>query len=122
MSLANRYVLTGVIAGEIDTTGFTGRPVITLTFDGVEVADATLSATSFGQEITAALPGQPDRTACQLRLILPRVEVSGGETGFAGVAVVATSDSGLAGPAAGSGVIDNYTVYPVSGLASALDF
>ncbi len=122
MTLANRYVLDGVVAGELDTTSFTGHPVIALTFEGVEVTDATLSATSFGQEVTAALPGQPERTATQLRLILPRVEIGGGQTGFAGIAVVATSASGLTGGPTGDGVIDNYTVYPVSGLASVVDF
>ena len=122
MAQANRFVLDGLIEGEIDTTSFTGRPVITLTFDGTEVGEATLSSTSFGHEVTASLPGVTDLAARQLRLILPRVEVDSGALGFAGIAVVAASATTIGGPALVNGVIDSYTVHPVSGLASVVDF
>lgn len=122
MAQANRFVLDGLIEGEIDTTSFTGQPVITLTFDGTEVGEATLSSTSFGHEVTASLPGVTDLEARQLRLILPRVEVDSGELGFAGIAVVAASATSIGGPALVTGVIDSYTVHPVSGRASAVDF
>src|SRR4051812_15784518 len=62
MTLANRYVLDGAVAGELDTTSFTGQPMMALSVDGEAVDGATLSSTSFGHEVTAALPGSPDRT------------------------------------------------------------
>jgi hypothetical protein len=122
MTLANRYVLDGAVAGELDTTSFTGQPMMALSVDGEAVDGATLSSTSFGHEVTAALPGSPDRTTRQLRLILPRVDVTERETGFAGLAVLATTASGIGGPATASGVLDSYVVIPVNGVASVLDF
>jgi hypothetical protein len=122
MTLANRYVLDGAVAGELDTTSFTGQPMMALSVDGEAVDGATLSSTSFGHEVTAALPGSPDRTTRQLRLILPRVDVTERETGFAGLAVLATTTSGIGGPATASGVLDSYVVIPVNGVASVLDF
>jgi hypothetical protein len=122
MALANRYVLDGLVEGELDTTSFTGEPVISLTFDGSEVTDATLTSTSFGHEVTAALPGTPDRASAQLRLIVPRVGVPGGQTPFAGLAIVVESATTVGGPDLVEGVVDSYTVHPVSGLASVVDF
>ncbi len=122
MTLANRYVLDGAVAGELDTTSFTGQPMIVLSVGGEAVDGATLNSTPFGHEVTAALPGAPDRTGRQVRLTLPRVDVTDRETGFAGLALLATTASGIAGPASGSGVLDSYVVIPVTGVASVLDF
>jgi hypothetical protein len=120
--MANRYVLEGVVAGSVDTSGLAGTPQVSLQVYGDEVQRPQLRESVAGLEITGLLGERPDLDSTQLLLLLPRVNVSDDPVEFAGVAIVVTGLTSISGPGLVNGVVQSYEIHPVVGRASVVDF
>jgi hypothetical protein len=119
---ANRYLLEGVVAGTVDTSGLAGTPQVSVQVYGDEVQRAQLRESVAGLEITGLLGERPDLDSTQLLLLLPRVNISDDPVAFAGVAIVVTGLTSIGGPGLVNGVVQSYEIHPVVGRASVVDF
>ena len=117
---ANHYVLNGLIAGTVDTTGVEGSPVISVDFDGQPVQDPQLEPTPFGLQIIALIDARPNLDSRHLLLLLPDVNVTDAPVPVAAVAAVVTTRTSVGGPPLVEGPLHSYAIHPVSASASVV--
>lgn len=120
---ANHFTLAGGgVKGTVDTTSFSGSPVIDVTVDGSQVTDPSLVDTENGFEVTAVVEQVPDSHTVRLTLLLPHVNLTGKPKRFTGVAVLTTARTSIGGEPLVDGVVHHYDVRAVTGVAEAVDF
>jgi hypothetical protein len=119
---ANHFTLAGGgIKGTVDTTSFTGDPVIDITVDGTRVTEPSLADTENGFEVNAVVEQVPDSHTVRLTLLLPHVNVAGEAERFTGVGVLTTALTTIGGEPLVDGVVHHYDVRTVRGTAEAVD-
>lgn len=122
LQAANHYEIAGKgIDGTVDTTGITGRPVVSLTVDGRELAGATLAITGQGIVVDAVVDEIFDKETHELRLHLPVVNLADEATTFAGLAILITARTSFGGPGLVEGPLHLFEVRPISGTASIVE-
>jgi len=119
---ANHYEFEGVVAGTVDTSSLNGQPVVSVRVAGEQAENGRLAESEAGLSVTADLGAQPDAFARHLLLLVPSVNVADTPIAFAGVAIVTTAKTTIGGPRLVNGVVHSYTVHPVVGQASVVDF
>jgi hypothetical protein len=119
---ANHFTLAGGgIKGTVDTTSFTGDPVIDITVDGVQVSAPSLVDTENGFEVSAVVEQVPDSHTVRLTLLVPHVNLTGKPKRFTGVGVLTTALTTIGGEQLVDGVVHSYDVRTVKGTADAVD-
>lgn len=119
---ANHFTLAGGgIKGTVDTTSFTGDPVIDITVDGVQVSVPSLVDTENGFEVSAVVEQVPDSHTVRLTLLLPHVNLAGKPKRFTGVGILTTALTTIGGEPLVDGVVHSYDVRTVKGTADAVD-
>lgn len=120
---ANHYEAAGAgIRLVVDTTGFGGKPVVSLDVDGRPVEGAMLSQTSQGLTVEGVVDEVPDRDTTLVRVLLPRVNVAGEPLTFSGFVTLTTSRTSIGGPGLVLGAVQLYDLRPIAGTASVVDF
>lgn len=118
---ANHFTLAGGgVTGTVDTTSFTGNPVIDLTVDGTRVIDPSLVDTENGFEVTALVEQVPDSHTVRLTLLLPHVNLTGKPKRFTGVGILTTAQTTIGGESLVDGVVHHYDVRTVRGTAEVV--
>lgn len=119
---ANHFTLAGGgIKGTVDTTSFTGSPVIDITVDGKQVIGPSLADTENGFEVSAVVEQVPDSHTVRLNLLLPHVNLAGKPERFTGVGILTTARTTIGGEQLVDGVVHEYETRTVSGTAEAVD-
>jgi hypothetical protein len=119
---ANHFTLAGGgITGTVDTTSFTGSPVISVAVDGTQVTDPSLVDTQNGFEVSAVVEQVPDSHTVRLTLLLPHVNLTDGSERFTGVGILTTALTTIGGESLVDGVVHSYDVRTVRGTAEAVD-
>lgn len=119
---ANHFTLAGGgIKGTVDTTSFTGDPLIDITVDGTQVVSPSLVDTENGFEVSAVVEQVPDSHTVRLNLLLPHVNLAGNPVRFTGVGMLTTALTTIGGEPLVDGVVHHYDVRTVSGTAEAVD-
>lgn len=121
---ANHYEIVGDgISGTVDTSSITGQPVIGVEVDGEALQNARLRDGAIGLEVSGIVRAVPDLETVRASVVLPRVNIDGdGPSPFAGVALLTTVRTTIAGPRLVDGALEQYTVRPVGGTAAAVVF
>lgn len=119
---ANHFTLAGGgVKGTVDTTSFTGSPVIDITVDGEQAIDPSLLDTQNGFEVSAVIEQVPDSHTVRLTLLLPHVNLTGKPKRFTGVGVLTTARTTIGGEPLVDGVVHRYEARTVNGTAEAVD-
>ena len=120
---ANHYVVTGDgISGTIDTSSFSGQPVVGIEVDGETLQDAELREAAIGIEVSGIVRAVPDLETVRASIVVPRVNVGEGACPFVGVALLTTIRTTIGGPRLVDGSLELYTVRPIGGTAEAVQF
>jgi hypothetical protein len=120
---ANHFVLAGGgVKGTVDTTSFTGDPVIDIVVDGTQATAPSLVDTQNGFEVSAVVEQVPDSHTVRLTLLIPHVNLDGTATRFTGVGILTTARTTIGGESLVDGVVHQYDVRSVRGTAEAVDF
>jgi len=121
LTVANHYVVNGIVTGTIDTAGITGNPVLSLRFGDDELRDARLSDAVAGLRVIASLAGVPDLFERHLTLFVPVVNTASETVPFVGLAMVTTTRTSIGGPRLVDGPLQRYEIHPVGGIASVME-
>jgi hypothetical protein len=118
---ANHYVLTGLIAGTVDTAGAGGKPEVSVRFAGRPIEDPQLEPTPFGLQVIGLIDARPELDTRHLLLLLPDVNVTDAPVPVASVAAVVTTRTSVGGPSLVEGPVQSYAIHPVAASASAVE-
>jgi len=116
---ANHFVLTGKgIDAVVDTTSKSGRPVVSLTVDGLRVDDPLFAITSRGIVVEGTVETVPDSHTLEICLSFPEVNLAEDAVTFAGYAALTKELTSIGGPNLLSGPLHLYELRPLAGAAS----
>lgn len=118
---ANHYEMRGAgVELVVDTSGFGGRPVVSLEVDGTAVPAAMLSQTSHGLVVEGVVEEVEDGDSLLARLHLPWVNLADGVVTVAGFALLTRSRSSIGGPGLVEGPLHLYDLRPLAGTAGVV--
>jgi hypothetical protein len=116
---ARHYVFAGKdLSGVVDLSSLSGRPTASLTVDGQEVIEPSVREKSVGIVIRGQVSATPDLASTEVEILIPHVNLTGETDTFAGVAILTTVRTSIAGPRLVEGSVESYELRPVAGQAS----
>lgn len=121
---ANHYeIADGGIDAIVDTAGFAGDPVASVTFDGQALDGPTVQRGREGWEVAATIQVVNDGWTTSLRLVVPDVNLDddGTAVDVEGYAVVLTERDSIGGPGLVQGAIQSYDLRRFSATASIVE-
>lgn len=121
---ANHYeIADGGIDGVVDTAGFTGQPVASVSFDGPALDGPTVQRGREGWEVAALVQVVHDGWTTSLRLVVPDVNLDddGTPVEVEGYAVVLTERDSIGGPGLVDGAIQSYDLRRFTATASIVE-
>jgi hypothetical protein len=122
-TLANHYVIAGDgISGTIDTSSFSGQPVVGVEVDGQALEDVKLREIALGIQVTGLVRAIPDLETVRATILVPRANVDESPVVFAGVALLTTIRTSIGGPRLVDGPLELYSVRPIGGSAETVQF
>jgi hypothetical protein len=116
---AQHYTFAGKgLSGMLDLSSISGRPTASLTVDGQEVNEPTIRENNVGIVLRGQVSATPDLESVEIELIIPHVSLSAADDTFAGIAILTTERTSIAGPRLVEGAVQSYELRPVAGHAS----
>jgi hypothetical protein len=116
---AQHYTFAGKgLSGVLDMSGISGRPVASLTVDGHNVDEPTIREKSVGIVLRGQVSATPDLETVEIQLTIPHVNLPEDVHTFAGIAILTTARTSVAGPRFVEGAVQSYELRPVAGQAS----
>jgi len=119
LQAAQHYAFAGKgLSGVLDLSSISGRPAASLTVDGHEVHDVTITQESVGIVLRGQVSATPDLEVVEIEVTIPHVNVPAESATFAGVALLTTERTSIGGPRLVEGQVQSYELRPVAGQAS----
>ncbi len=123
----NLFIITGAgIEITYSTSSFDGLPLLTykdkqhtLTFHGDDIRRLE---SEIGQQVTVTLEQIPDLQTITFTLLLPTINLDGGESRFRTVGIMTTHRTSIGGPALVKGVLQTYRPKQLKGTAQRVVF
>ena len=121
-SPANHFVVSGAgIDGTVDLDGISGGSVVSLTVDDRELRAPSLDTTREGIVIRAIHEEVPDSHTLVVTVTMPQVNLDSGPQTSAGLAVLTTERTSIAGPGLVSGPLQLFDLRPLAVTASIVE-
>jgi hypothetical protein len=119
LDTAQHYIFAGKgLTGVLDLSSISGRPIASLTVDGHEVIEPSVREKRTGIVLRGQVSATPDLESVEVELLIPHVNLPAEADTFAGVAVLTTERTSIAGPRLVEGAVQSYELRPVAGQAS----
>jgi hypothetical protein len=116
---ARHYTFAGKgLSGVLDLSSISGRPTAFLTVDGHKVNEPTIREENVGIVLRGQVSATPDLESVEIELIIPHVNLPADVHTFAGIAILTTERTSIAGPTLLEGAAQSYELRPVAGQAS----
>lgn len=121
-SPANHFVVSGAgIDGTVDLDGISGGGLVSLTVDDRALRAPSLDTTREGIVIRAIHEEVPDSHTLVVTVTVPQVNLDSGPETSAGLAVLTTERTSIAGPGLVPGPLQLFDLRPLAVTASVVE-